>query len=126
MRLPRVSSGGVGSAYSARVDLFPVSPAGLTRGSIFFAKGWIAGSSPAMTANGASTSSEHALVATQVILHGVGGYVYECDCETKTYHDAEYENQSGFHLRLSESEDPAPRSLVKFNTIVPRSEEHTS
>jgi pilus assembly protein CpaB len=30
------------------------SPAGLTRGSILFAKGWIAGSSPAMTKNSAA------------------------------------------------------------------------
>jgi hypothetical protein len=64
---------------------------------------------------------DHALIATQVILHGVGGYVYECDCEAKTDHDAEDEHQSGFHLRLSESEDPATRSFVKSNTIVPLS-----
>src|SRR5882724_12817079 len=48
---------------SDELDPSQASPAGLTRGSIIFAKGWIAGSSPAMTANGASTSSEHALGA---------------------------------------------------------------
>jgi hypothetical protein len=34
-----------------RMVSFPSSPAGLTRGSILFARRWIAGSSPAMTLN---------------------------------------------------------------------------
>ena len=35
--------------WKARRDEIFDSPAGLTRGSILFARGWMAGSSPAMT-----------------------------------------------------------------------------
>jgi hypothetical protein len=38
-------------ACFGRMDSFPSSPAGLTRGSILFARRWIAGSSPATTPN---------------------------------------------------------------------------
>ena len=65
------------------------------------------------------------LIATQVILHGVGGHVYECACANKAYQNAKYEYQNGFHLSLSESEDPAPRSLARFSTIVPLSKRLT-
>src|ERR1700674_5734388 len=39
-----------------RIDAQSSSPAGLTRGSIFFARGWVAGSGPAMTQNCAYVS----------------------------------------------------------------------
>jgi hypothetical protein len=48
-------------ASSGELDPAWASPAGLTRGSILLAKGWIAGLSPAMTADCAATSPEHAL-----------------------------------------------------------------
>jgi hypothetical protein len=52
-----------------------------------------------------------ALNAAKEMLHDVGGHVHQRGRESKTDDDAEDENQNGFHLSLSENEDPAPRSL---------------
>src|SRR5258708_32198369 len=70
-------SGSCSRSCSDELDPSQASPAGLTRGSIIFAKGWIAGYKPVNTANGASTSTEHVLFSHLIILNRIEGYVTE-------------------------------------------------